>query len=575
MATNQAFGFASMNGGTSGGNGGREVTVSTGAQLQASINAAGSSPITIRVDGKITTGNTGADSIVLANKDNISIIGTGGGAEFDGIGIHVKDGSSNLIIQNLKIHDVKAGVGDAISIEGPSRNIWIDNNELYSSMSVSKDYYDGLLDIKRGAEYITVSNNHFHDHHKVSLVGYSDADTGARYVTYAHNLFENIGSRAPSIRDGFAHVYENHFKNVEVSGINIRAGGLALIENNVFENVRDPIASLDSGEVGRWQLRGNVFNNVRYSSPGANEAVAGTDNKSTGSYSVPYGYELVGAGKVAGYVGANAGPGGVSAAPAPQPVPDTGDTGGGQATNVGATGDADTLTGTSGNDTIKAAGGADLVRGGDGNDRLEGESNDDTLHGGNGNDTLLGGEGRDSLLGDGGDDELDGGNSADLLNGGDGRDLLRGGGGDDRLLGGAGQDTLEGGDGKDTLEGGSDADRLSGGAGSDVLTGGGGNDVFVFGSLGDSSGSNSDMITDFATGDLLDLSGIDANASRSGDQAFAFVGTRGFSGSAGELRYAAADGDTWIEGDVDGDRSADLVIRLDDAVSLAARDFVL
>jgi pectate lyase len=177
MATNQAFGFASMNGGTSGGNGGREVTVSTGAQLQASINAAGSSPITIRVDGKITTGNTGADSHRPREQ----------GQHLDhrhgrGCGVrrhrHPREGrSSNLIIQNLKIHDVKAGVGDAISVEGPSRNIWIDNNELYSSMSVSKDYYDGLLDIKRGAEYITVSNNHFHDHHKVSLVGYSDADT--------------------------------------------------------------------------------------------------------------------------------------------------------------------------------------------------------------------------------------------------------------------------------------------------------------------------------------------------------------------------------------------------------------
>jgi len=42
---------------------------------------------------------------------------------------HVRDGSSNLIFQNLKIHDVKSGPKDAISIEGGSHNIWINHNE--------------------------------------------------------------------------------------------------------------------------------------------------------------------------------------------------------------------------------------------------------------------------------------------------------------------------------------------------------------------------------------------------------------------------------------------------------------
>ncbi|WP_415639298.1 Hint domain-containing protein, partial [Paracoccus nototheniae] len=74
--------------------------------------------------------------------------------------------------------------------------------------------------------------------------------------------------------------------------------------------------------------------------------------------------------------------------------------------------------------------------------------------------------------------------------------------GDDTLLGGDGDDTLLGGAGDDVLSGGSGDDVLDGGSGSNTLTGGPGDDVFVWDGTGDTT------ITDFGTGDVVDLSGL-------------------------------------------------------------------
>lgn len=84
-----------------------------------------------------------------------------------------------------------------------------------------------------------------------------------------------------------------------------------------------------------------------------------------------------------------------------------------------------------------------------------------------------------------------GGGKADLLIGNEGDNLIAGAGGNDTLLGGAGADELDGGDG---------IDRLDGGTGNDTLTGGLGGDRFVF-----STGYGEDTITDFETGDVIDL----------------------------------------------------------------------
>jgi len=161
---------------------------------------------------------------------------------------------------------------------------------------------------------------------------------------------------------------------------------------------------------------------------------------------------------------------------------------------------------------------------------------------------------------------------ADLtLNGTALANILTGGNGNDTLNGQDGNDTLSGGYGTDTLNGGNGADTLIGGLGVDSLTGGAGNDIFKFNSLAEIG--NLETITDFATGDKIDLAGVDADSDLLGDQPFSFVGANDFSGVAGELRYQYG----LLEGDVDGDSYTDFYIELtgSGSLTLIASNFIL
>lgn len=201
-------------------------------------------------------------------------------------------------------------------------------------------------------------------------------------------------------------------------------------------------------------------------------------------------------------------------------------------------------------------------------DTFAGTATRDSFSGAGGNDRLSGRNGNDRLRGDAG---------ADTLSGGNGHDALGGGAGNDRLAGGSGNDSLAGASGADTLSGGAGNDRLDGGRGADILSGGSGDDVFVFRSLGDSAPGAADTIRDFSPGDdLIDLAALDANGGIAGDQSFTFIGSAGYSGTAGELRsFTSAAGITYVSADVTGDRSTDFQIRLTTPADLGAADFVL
>ena len=66
-----------------------------------------------------------------------------------------------------------------------------------------------------------------------------------------------------------------------------------------------------------------------------------------------------------------------------------------------------------------------------------------------------------------------------------------------------------------------------------------------------------------------------ANVNLAGNQAFSFIGSAIFSHTAGELRAYQAAGQTWIQGDIDGDGVADFLIRIDGLHTLTASDFIL
>lgn len=139
--------------------------------------------------------------------------------------------------------------------------------------------------------------------------------------------------------------------------------------------------------------------------------------------------------------------------------------------------------------------------------------------------------------------------------------------GADRLTGDAEDNALTGGGGRDTLTGGEGADMLRGNAGADR---------FVFARFADSTEEFADTILDFSRkqGDRIDLSAIDANEGASGNQPFTFIGTKDFGEKAGQLRFETSGGKTGIQGNVDGDGAADLVILLNSALSLRAGAFI-
>ncbi|WP_428428207.1 calcium-binding protein [Pararhizobium sp.] len=244
------------------------------------------------------------------------------------------------------------------------------------------------------------------------------------------------------------------------------------------------------------------------------------------------------------------------------------------------------LTGSNYADKLYGNASANLLSGGAGNDLLSGDAGNDTLRGGAGADRLDGGVGTDTANYAG----ATAGVTANLANAtaniGDAKgdvcvsiENLTGTNYADKLYGNTGGNVLSGGSGNDLLSGDAGNDTLYGGLGADSLTGGVGADTFVFKALSDTTVTTTgrDTIFDFSGtgGDRLDLSAIDANSSVSGDQAFTFIGTAAFSGKAGELNYSKQASDTYIYGDINGDKTADFAIHLDDAVMLSKGYFIL
>ena len=313
---NTVYGFASLNGGTTGGAGADrvEVAVCNGIDLTAAlVNPAYSNkPLTIYVDGVITWHNSGNKDIKL-NRPNVSIIGRGADAEFWGTGIHIT--ASNVIVRNLKMYHVPQtrGQGDIITIDGrngPVRNVWIDHNEMYNDLDVSvpasitdpaaqaeykKDYYDELVSGRDDVADITISYNYLHDSWKTSLWGSSDEDNFDRRITYHHNYWYHVNSRLPLFRFGKGHIYNNYYHNVDTSAINSRMGAIIRVERNVFENTKNPVMSQDSIAIGYWELIGNQLRDgiIWVDKEGEANIIADellADNTSTGTLVLPEGY---------------------------------------------------------------------------------------------------------------------------------------------------------------------------------------------------------------------------------------------------------------------------------------------
>ncbi|GIF97508.1 pectate lyase family protein [Catellatospora citrea] len=256
-------GFAAVNAwgrnGTTGGAGGATIEVDTAAELIAAIAQTG--PLNVCVKGLIT---------VPAGMHNVSshksIIGVGSGSGISGggfnIGLAIDDAITsppanavqNVIIRNMVFRNAS---DDSINVQMFSHHIWLDHNDLAQG-------YDGLIDVKRGSSYVTISWNHTHHHAKNMLLGRDDADdlqdTGRLKVSYHHNWFDETPQRNPRVRYGEpVHIYNNYyFHNTDV-GVACQTDAGCVVEGNYFESVEEPVSNSYAGPGGRCVARNNVY----------------------------------------------------------------------------------------------------------------------------------------------------------------------------------------------------------------------------------------------------------------------------------------------------------------------------
>ncbi|MEV5314198.1 pectate lyase [Streptomyces sp. NPDC052610] len=179
-----------------------------------------------------------AERVELRVGSNTTIVGLGDDAVLKGASLQISD-ADNVIVRNLEVRDAydcfpvwqpnSGGLGDwkaaydTIWLRGAS-HVWVDHVTLSDKGHLDEDEpsyfarnylrHDGLLDITNGSDLVTVSWSRFADHDKAMLIGNGDTATGDRgklRVTLHHNEFESVVQRAPRVRFGQVHVYNNRY----------------------------------------------------------------------------------------------------------------------------------------------------------------------------------------------------------------------------------------------------------------------------------------------------------------------------------------------------------------------------
>jgi pectate lyase len=309
-----AKGWASQNGGTTGGGEAGATVVTSYTALKSAIQ--NTSIKMIQVNGTITIPSGGR--ISFQDQTGKTIFGSSGAKIVsadqtkDNSGILYVKRCNNIIIRNLIFegpgaYDVDGW--DNVTLDA-SNNVWVDHCEF-------RDGVDGNFDIKNISDYITVSYCKFtylktpraggpggsDDHRFSDLIGSSDsatADRGHFRITFVRCWWaQGCVARMPRVRFGKLHILNNYF-NSTVSKNCIQAGfeSNILIESNVFENVKIPI-DLMSNTATAVQEKNNIFTAV-------------TGNK-TGNgvtaFTVPYSLTVLNAANVKSTVTASTGAG--------------------------------------------------------------------------------------------------------------------------------------------------------------------------------------------------------------------------------------------------------------------------
>jgi len=239
-------GWATQNGGTTGGKGGSVVTVDTAGGFRNEIS--GTTPKIIQVKGTIDIGY----AVVGSNK---TIVGLGTDAKT--IGTIRLEGSKNVIIKNISCSNPG---GDGIAAAGASN--------FFISHCSPNNCTDGCIDVTKGSDYYTIEwCKYWYDrdfgHNFCNLVGSNDTDPdqGKLKGTFHHNYYwKYCVDRMPRVRFGKVHVYNNFYDpavDQKVSSIITAAiGSEVLAENNHFESGDD---AFEIREDGKLLGRGNTY----------------------------------------------------------------------------------------------------------------------------------------------------------------------------------------------------------------------------------------------------------------------------------------------------------------------------
>ncbi len=272
-------GWATQNGGTTGGMGKPTVTVDNVDDLRKYAEA-GNATIHVK-PGIYTVASKNAIDV----GSNVTIYGYRGATlkqtytgttNEDNTVLNIK--GDNVIIRNLIVQGAGAvdkDAGDCMHVQGGTR-VWIDHVEVF-------DGEDGNLDVINGANYVTISWCKFHytsassDHQFSNLIGNSDkktSDQGKLKTTFHHNWWANGSKeRMPRVRFGQVHVANNLFDSKDASHC-VRAAYKAdlRVEGNIFIGVKKPI-DLYNGDYTAVYSNGNYTENTNGNSEsGANSS---------------------------------------------------------------------------------------------------------------------------------------------------------------------------------------------------------------------------------------------------------------------------------------------------------------
>ncbi|MFJ4082165.1 pectinesterase family protein [Streptomyces iakyrus] len=258
--TDRPHGFASLAGGTTGGAGGRVVTVTDQAALAK--YAAAEEPYVIRVKGTLEMEPFGREIPVASDK---TIIGVSDTAEIVHGGFTLDPGTHNVVIRNLTIRDTavegnwdcKDTDYDGIRLD-TAHHVWIDHIR-FSRIC------DGQLDIRKDSEYVTVSYNQFTDNNKTFGIGWTPNVT--TQITVDHNWFRGTKQRNPSADNcAYAHLYNNYLSAQLSDGDPVwtygnwsRGRTKMVIENSFYDGVQHPYQADATAELVQ---RGSILRNT-------------------------------------------------------------------------------------------------------------------------------------------------------------------------------------------------------------------------------------------------------------------------------------------------------------------------